>query len=511
MLEEVAGQVGNLETSKFKVLLVWDPIASRDVGWLTVQRDVKVNLSVFQIRNVNLEMLVNSKQTLSLIEPNQEVNYDSKSDQCVVEVHKTLNTSTIKPGDSLKKSLEESELVVSKMDKSKAVSVRSSKRSKGAVLWKVDKDFMEVNKDDETKGPSDEVKYKSLNGQTENSHHTSIFPDLVGGHLDKGSLVEHQHVHLPGVAGKVDKKLQCKRTIFTSQQIAVLEDLFQKTGTGFPGVFAMKEVAARTDLPGFKVSTWFWNRRRRDRKAMKGNSAAKFSHQHSGQGLVAVKLDKPVLSSQSMKMLLENTAGNNVVSGEPPADHSDKNGRRLKSTDKTSLNNTKILGVENQSIEENNNDDTECQVDTKLMNVKKDNLDFSYSALEPGPVSHKRPFDHSLVGTEIDERTVKEIEQLPPDFKIIHHTAKKRSWKIYLAPDGKAFRSISRVRDYLEPASSNYVEENLADTIEFVATQWNCTASGELASGEQQLNFLGVKDFPKTNLYWKRKGNLHRT
>jgi hypothetical protein len=62
MLEEVRRQVGNLDATKYKVALVWDPVTSRDVGWLTVKRDVKVDLPMFQVRDVNLETLVGSRR-----------------------------------------------------------------------------------------------------------------------------------------------------------------------------------------------------------------------------------------------------------------------------------------------------------------------------------------------------------------------------------------------------------------------------------------------------------------
>jgi hypothetical protein len=62
MLEEVRRQVGSLDAAKYKVALVWDPVTSRDVGWLTVKRDVKVDLLMFQVRDVNLETLVGNRR-----------------------------------------------------------------------------------------------------------------------------------------------------------------------------------------------------------------------------------------------------------------------------------------------------------------------------------------------------------------------------------------------------------------------------------------------------------------
>jgi len=57
VLAELKRQVVNLDVNKYKVLLIWDPVSSKDVGWLTVKKDVEVNLSKFQGRDVNLRAL----------------------------------------------------------------------------------------------------------------------------------------------------------------------------------------------------------------------------------------------------------------------------------------------------------------------------------------------------------------------------------------------------------------------------------------------------------------------
>ena len=44
MLNVLKAQVTNLDSSKYKVMLVWDPDNARDVGWLTVEKDMKVTL-----------------------------------------------------------------------------------------------------------------------------------------------------------------------------------------------------------------------------------------------------------------------------------------------------------------------------------------------------------------------------------------------------------------------------------------------------------------------------------
>jgi len=50
-------QVTNLDSSKYKVMLVWDPDNARDVGWLTVEKDIKVDLDALQVRDVNLNKI----------------------------------------------------------------------------------------------------------------------------------------------------------------------------------------------------------------------------------------------------------------------------------------------------------------------------------------------------------------------------------------------------------------------------------------------------------------------
>ena len=54
MLNQMKSQVTNLDLSKFKVMLLWDPVNGRDVGWLTVEKDVRVDLSILQVRDIYL-------------------------------------------------------------------------------------------------------------------------------------------------------------------------------------------------------------------------------------------------------------------------------------------------------------------------------------------------------------------------------------------------------------------------------------------------------------------------
>ena len=118
MLEEVRRQVGNLDVAKYKVALVWDPVTSRDVGWLTVKRDVRVDLPMFQVRDVNLETLVSMRKlefidkvpqtcdvssslSSSLRESNQEENCEfdrsmafNKSGDLFLDENENMNNKT---------------------------------------------------------------------------------------------------------------------------------------------------------------------------------------------------------------------------------------------------------------------------------------------------------------------------------------------------------------------------------------------------------------------------------
>jgi len=64
LLEELKGQVQDLDDNKFKVMLMWEPDTSEDVGWMIVRKDVEVDLSMFQVRDLNLKTLVSDKQIL---------------------------------------------------------------------------------------------------------------------------------------------------------------------------------------------------------------------------------------------------------------------------------------------------------------------------------------------------------------------------------------------------------------------------------------------------------------
>lgn len=74
MLSVLKEQVTNLNSSKYKVMLVWDPDNARDVGWLTVEKDIKVDLDALQVRDVNLNKItiVTSKSDPKHLNQNNE-------------------------------------------------------------------------------------------------------------------------------------------------------------------------------------------------------------------------------------------------------------------------------------------------------------------------------------------------------------------------------------------------------------------------------------------------------
>merc|ERR1712106_550105 len=97
-------------------------------------------------------------------------------------------------------------------------------------------------------------------------------------------------------------------------------------------------------------------------------------------------------------------------------------------------------------------------------------------------------------------KTPKDNFELPADFTVIEKKTEKNSWKIYQGPDGKNYRSMTEVKRHLE--SCTYNTKNLAKTIEFVATDWNCAESGELTTDKNKFYAADVKDFPKTGVFF---------
>merc|ERR1719350_2091619 len=159
---------------------------------------------------------------------------------------------------------------------------------------------------------------------------------------------------------------------------------------------------------------------------------------------------------------------------------------------------------ENQTLEASNNVDSSDEFQTESKPKKKkekisEDSDFS-SVLDVDlqPPKTPKPKDKSQVAPKTPKtpKTPKDTFELPSNFKVIEHKTEKKSWKSYQGPDGKKFRSMTEVKKYLESTS------NLVDTIEVVATEWNSTDHGDLASNVKTFDLKDVKDFPKTDLYF---------
>ena len=95
MLTELSDQVSNLDTSKYKVMLLWDPDNARDVGWLTVEKDVVVDTSLLQVRDVNLNK-IHARSNIGAEAVNQEeeiddVTADPSASSSIIEVVKQVN------------------------------------------------------------------------------------------------------------------------------------------------------------------------------------------------------------------------------------------------------------------------------------------------------------------------------------------------------------------------------------------------------------------------------------
>eukprot|EP00092_Neocalanus_flemingeri_P089729 GFUD01113566.1.p1 GENE.GFUD01113566.1~~GFUD01113566.1.p1 ORF type:complete len:405 (-),score=73.81 GFUD01113566.1:28-1242(-) len=65
LLEDLRRNVVDLDSNEYKVMVIWDHVSNKDVGWLTVKKDVVVDFSNFQGRDVNLQALLSPKSVRS--------------------------------------------------------------------------------------------------------------------------------------------------------------------------------------------------------------------------------------------------------------------------------------------------------------------------------------------------------------------------------------------------------------------------------------------------------------
>ena len=64
VIEDLKKHAGDLDHNVYKVMVVWDPNLSRDVGWLTVLKEAKVHLPHLQVRDVNMSAFATDMQLL---------------------------------------------------------------------------------------------------------------------------------------------------------------------------------------------------------------------------------------------------------------------------------------------------------------------------------------------------------------------------------------------------------------------------------------------------------------
>ena len=93
MLTEIKTQVTNLDLSKFKVMIVRDPVIARDVGWLTLEKDARVDLSLLQVRDIFLPVAQPSS-SVAAVAVVSEVEVDSRKIYSDEDINKSEGEET---------------------------------------------------------------------------------------------------------------------------------------------------------------------------------------------------------------------------------------------------------------------------------------------------------------------------------------------------------------------------------------------------------------------------------
>merc|ERR1719186_255181 len=173
------------------------------------------------------------------------------------------------------------------------------------------------------------------------------------------------------------------------------------------------------------------------------------------------------------------------------------------------------LEIEGMTIDTSNNVDSseEFQSESKLKKKKnkkdKDNkssVSANFSNILEPDLQHlqtPKPKEKSSIAAPKTPKTPKDNFVLPSDFTVLEYKTEKSAWKVYQGPDGKNYRSMTEVKKFVESTTSNYDPQILAATIEYVATEWNCTEHGALAKDKHKFYDSEVsKEFPKSELYF---------
>uniref|UniRef100_A0A914VSR6 Homeobox domain-containing protein n=1 Tax=Plectus sambesii TaxID=2011161 RepID=A0A914VSR6_9BILA len=139
----------------------------------------------------------------------------------------------------------------------------------------------------------------------------AAFPFPAGGHLGgplPGSIFS-QSAFLPALPYNGKRKRR-HRTIFTEEQLAVLEGTFQDTH--YPDVLLREKLALQCDLKEERVEVWFKNRRAKWRKQKREQEQGAVKGDGEGKEKLSTKTGRTNLSDDSDLDLSDDENGSDL-------------------------------------------------------------------------------------------------------------------------------------------------------------------------------------------------------